>query len=132
MHVVAAVVRKADSVFAARRASHKAAGGRWEFPGGKVEGTEKPPDALMREIKEELGVDVNVIQSFDRTETLVGDLAIDLDTYLCEFIDAEPQSSSDHDQFAWLPISDLLSFDFAEPDLPAIKKLMQEQIDHGR
>ena len=40
MRVVAAVVRKADSVFAVRYALHRAAGGRWEFLGGKEEGAE--------------------------------------------------------------------------------------------
>lgn len=130
MHVVAAIVIKADLVFAARRASHKTAGGKWEFPGGKVEDNENPADALVREIREELGVDLTVIQSFDRSETQVGDLCIDLDTYLCEFVDIEPESSSDHDHFAWLPIADLLDFEFAEPDLPAVKKLMQELIQN--
>ena len=130
MHVVAAIVRRANFVFAARRAPHKSAGGKWEFPGGKVEENEYPADALVREILEELGVDLIVIQSFDRSETQVGDLCIDLDTYLCEFVNVEPASSSDHDHFAWLPISDLLDFEFAEPDLPAVKKLMQELIQN--
>ena len=131
MHVVAAIVRKMDLVFAARRTLHKSAGGKWEFPGGKVEDNENPADALVREIREELGVDLTVIQSFDRSETQVGDLSIDLDTYLCEFVDVEPESSSDHDRFAWLPISDLLNFEFAEPDLPAVKKLIQGLIQNG-
>lgn len=127
MHVVAAIVRRVDSVFVARRGSHKVAGGKWEFPGGKVEGKESPIEALVREIREELEVGIIVIRSFDRSMTRVGGSIIDLDTYLCEFVDVEPKSSSDHDHFAWLPISDLLSFDFAEPDLPAVKKLMQGQ-----
>jgi 8-oxo-dGTP diphosphatase len=129
MHVVAAVVRNANSVFAARRAAHKSAGGKWEFPGGKVEGSENPIAALVREIREELNVEIAVIQSFDRTTTRVGDILIDLDTYLCDFVGAEPSSSLDHDRFAWLEISDLLDYDFAEPDLPAVKKLMRGQDD---
>ena len=129
VHVVAAIVKKADSVFAARRALHKAAGGKWEFPGGKVESSENPLEALVREIHEELQVRLTVIQPFDRTETRVGDLIIDLDTYLCAFVDGEPRSSLDHDRFAWLEISDLLDYDFAEPDLPAVKKLMRGQDD---
>ena len=129
MHVVAAVVRNANSVFAARRAAHKSAGGKWEFPGGKVEGSENPVDALVREIREELNVDITVIQSFDRTTTRVGDVLIDLDTYLCAFEGAEPSNSLDHDLFAWLEICDLLDYDFAEPDLPAVKKLMRGQDD---
>lgn len=129
VHVVAAIVKKAGSVFVARRARHKAAGGKWEFAGGKVEGSENPIAALVREIREELNVDIAVIQPFDRTTTRVGDILIDLDTYLCDFVGAEPSSSLDHDLFAWLEISDLLNYDFAKPDLPAVKKLMQGQDD---
>jgi len=129
MRVVAAIVRNANSVFAARRAAHKSAGGKWEFPGGKVEGSENPIAALVREIREELNVDIAVIQPFDRTTTRVGDILIDLDTYLCDFEGAEPSNSLDHDRFAWLEISDLLDYDFAEPDLPAVKKLMRGQDD---
>ena len=129
VHVVAAIVRNANSVFVARRAAHKSAGGKWEFPGGKVEGSENPIAALVREIREELNAEITVIQSFDRTTTRVGDILIDLDTYLCDFVGEEPSSSSDHDRFAWLQISNLLDYDFAEPDLPAVKKLMRGQDD---
>ncbi len=63
--VVAAVIRNSlGQVLLARRpTSHPIAGGLWEFPGGKVEPGEKPEDALIREIQEELGVTIVVARS---------------------------------------------------------------------
>lgn len=66
--VVAAVIRNScGQVLLARRpASHPIAGGLWEFPGGKVEPGESPEDALVREIREELGVTVRIAHSRGR------------------------------------------------------------------
>ena len=130
MHVVAAIVIRDSTVFAARRAVGRASSGKWEFPGGKVELKESPVIALQREIEEELGVLIRVLKQFDRTTTSSGEAVIDLDTYLCEFLNEDPDSSSDHDEFNWISISELSKYDFAEPDRPAIRKLIEWDINH--
>ena len=58
--VVAAVIRKGDKVLIDKRRADGLLGGLWEFPGGKVEAGEALPAALVREIKEELGVGFEV------------------------------------------------------------------------
>ena len=57
IRVVAAVIRKGDRIFATQRGYGEFKDG-WEFPGGKIESGETPQDALVREIKEELGLNV--------------------------------------------------------------------------
>lgn len=65
--VVAAVIRnKHGQILIARRpVTHKVAGGLWEFPGGKIEAGESPKEALKREIREELGIEVKVEELID-------------------------------------------------------------------
>ena len=56
--VAAALVDPDSRVLIAQRPAHKSLGGLWEFPGGKVEGGERPEAALIRELREELGIEV--------------------------------------------------------------------------
>ncbi|MFJ5870631.1 (deoxy)nucleoside triphosphate pyrophosphohydrolase [Dietzia kunjamensis] len=119
IEVVAAVFFRDGEVLACRRAPGKSAEGKWEFPGGKIDHNETPEIALVREIREELGISISVDALVDRTVTPVGDLEIDLSCYLVSSAEA-PTRSSDHDELRWLPATSLTSLDWAAPDLPAV------------
>ncbi|GAA2035941.1 (deoxy)nucleoside triphosphate pyrophosphohydrolase [Agromyces tropicus] len=121
--MVAAAIRDGNLTFACRRATGKAAEGRWEFPGGKVEAGEDPRSALRRELREELGIDVEIGELIDRSATQVGDLAIDLATYEARLIGARPVQSTDHDLLDWLRPDQLGQVAWADPDLPAVAVL---------
>ena len=56
--VVGVIINKKNQVLIAKRANHQHQGNKWEFPGGKVENDESPTEALTRELKEELGIEV--------------------------------------------------------------------------
>jgi 8-oxo-dGTP diphosphatase len=122
--VAAIIVRRDGSVLACRRASGRVSAGRWEFPGGKVEVGETPKQALERELLEELGLLVRAGPWFDRTTTSTGSMSIDLDCYVVSIDDDGPVRSTDHDQLRWCGREDLSELDWAEPDLPAVRKLM--------
>lgn len=125
VQVVAALMFNADRVLACRRAAHKASPGVWEFPGGKVEVGEGPFEALEREIQEELGITCRAIQSFDVSETPLGNQTIRLQAVLCAAVFDGELSSTDHDQFRWLAINQLDEVEWAKPDLPSVKKLRE-------
>lgn len=63
--VVAAVVRRGDEVMLCRRKADALEGGKWEFPGGKVEAGETPEEALARELREELNVEARAARLLD-------------------------------------------------------------------
>lgn len=123
--VVGAVFTSNDGVLAFRRSAGKAAAGKWEFPGGKVEANESPTQALQREILEELGIEIQVGQLIDRSSTVVGENTIDLACYHVESA-SFPSASSDHDSIVWQPLSSLRELDWAEPDWPTIAKLERD------
>jgi|SRR5210317_1806060 8-oxo-dGTP diphosphatase len=119
--VVAAIIQDdAGQYLACKRAPHKQAAGKWEFPGGKPESHETLEDALVREIDEELGVQIKVLRQFDRTTT--GE--IELVCFVAELTDEKPTQSTDHSELRWVPENELSGLDWAEPDLPALKRLL--------
>lgn len=119
--VVAAIIQdELGNYLCCKRAEHKQSAGKWEFPGGKPEADEALEAALVREIKEELNVDVTVLRQFDRTIT--GE--IDLVCFAAELTGEKPTTSTDHSELRWVPESELSKLDWARPDLPALQKLL--------
>jgi 8-oxo-dGTP diphosphatase len=120
VHVVGAVIVRDGLVFAARRSAGRSAGGLWEFPGGKVEPGEDPEEALLRELREELAVDVTVGELVTRAETRVGRHLVDLACYWVRLLGAEPRTSTDHQALAWLAPEDLDGLDWSPADVPVV------------
>lgn len=123
VHVVGAIIERDGTVFAARRNPERSAGGLWEFPGGKIEAGETPEQALVRELQEELGVEVSVGELVDTSLSRVADLTIELACYRARLEGAAPTSSTDHDALTWVPIDELESLEWAPGDVPIIKRL---------
>ncbi|CAM3142372.1 (deoxy)nucleoside triphosphate pyrophosphohydrolase [Stackebrandtia soli] len=123
IRVVAAVFVDGGRVLACRRAAGRPGGGKWEFPGGKVEAGEDPKAALRREIREELGIAIDVGELLDRSVTTIENRRIDLSCYHVEETDGAPIASTDHDLLEWFARSELAALDWAEPDLPAVRLL---------
>lgn len=119
--VVAAIIQDQDGNYlCCKRGEWKASPGKWEFPGGKPEDGETLEEALVREIQEELNTEIRVIRQFDRSTT--GE--IELVSYACELVGEKPMFSTDHSELRWVPELDLNKLDWAEPDLPALKRIL--------
>ena len=82
IQVVAAVIRDAeDNILITRRAQHVHQGGLWEFPGGKREAGETAPQALARELNEELGIQVLEAVPLIKVNHDYGDKQVQLDVW---------------------------------------------------
>jgi 8-oxo-dGTP diphosphatase len=123
VRVVAAVVRRGERILITRRHGHAERGGQWEFPGGKVEAGETEPAALAREIREELGCEVEVGALLARTAHRYPDLEVELAFYACALRpDSEPRllGAAEMD---WAQASRLADYDFCEADRPVLADL---------
>lgn len=123
IEVVAAVIEHEGMFLACRRRPEKAAGGKWEFPGGKIEPGETNEAALVREIQEELGTAIDVVGPLRTDDTAVGSNIIRLVCLRARLQGDVPTHSSDHDELRWVSPSDLSGLDWAAPDLPAVAEL---------
>ena len=119
--VVAAIIQDENGNYlCCKRGSWKASPDKWEFPGGKPNPEESLEDALVREIKEELNTDITVVRKFD--QSITGE--IELVTFVCDLSGDKPLFSTDHSELRWVPENELSKLDWAEPDLPALKRIL--------
>lgn len=124
IEVVGAVIVRDGAVLACRRAAHKSEAGLWEFPGGKVTPGESPELALVREIREELGVAITVGGRLARSVRTVGPATIALTTYWAALVGEVPIVSSDHDRLVWLRPDVLGQLDWCRPDLATVDSIL--------
>jgi 8-oxo-dGTP diphosphatase len=89
--VTAGVMVEADRVLMAQRRVGDHEGGKWEFPGGKVELGEDPRQAIQRELEEELAIKVAVGRVNDIISQIDGDLQLILIYFECAIIEGDPQ-----------------------------------------
>jgi 8-oxo-dGTP diphosphatase len=122
--VVAGIIIDGNNVLIARRAAHKIFPGKWEFPGGKIEKSEKPESALRRELKEEFDIKTKVNEHFKTVEYSYEDFDIRLISYFAKYISGT-FNLTDHDKINWVEIPRLLDFDLAGADVPIAKGLME-------
>ncbi|HTX91396.1 MAG TPA: A/G-specific adenine glycosylase [Anaerolineales bacterium] len=99
--VTAAVIRRDGKVLLAKRPAKGLLGGLWEFPGGKVEEGESLEACLKREILEELGATIRVVEPFGVYEHAYTHFRITLHAFLCELAEGEPRALQ-ADELAWV------------------------------
>jgi len=124
IEVVAAIFIEDDCVFCAQRANIGPLALKWEFPGGKIEEDESMEAALIREIKEELGTDINVNQFFMTVEHQYENFFLTMHAFICSVINGE-LTLNEHVDSRWLDKAELLSLDWAQADIPIVNKLIE-------
>lgn len=113
--VTAAVIRRNGHILIAQRRNEGLLGGMWEFPGGKLEPGESLPDCLQREIREELGVTVDVGPSLGIYDHAYSHFKITLHAFNCTLLGGEPQPL-DHSALRWAIPSTLNTYPMGKID----------------
>lgn len=125
IEVVAAIITKNNKIFCAQRNLLKSMGGKWEFPGGKIEPGETREQALVREIKEELDSDITVDSYVMTVEHDYPTFHITMHCYMCTLVNGN-LTLSEHNDSVWLEKDKLLELDWAEADMPVVKVLINK------
>lgn len=125
--VVAAIIKKDDKYFCARRPLGKSAGGKWEFPGGKVDPGETREQALVREIEEEFESKIKVNDYIITTRQELEDRVLELHSYTCELVSGD-LLLKEHMDSKWLTRDELKSLDWATLDIEVTEKIVENNI----
>lgn len=120
--VVAGFIHKNGKLLITQRPPEKHGALKWEFPGGKVEPDEDPRDSLIREVREELAVEISVHEISETIFHRYPERTVLLLFYRCRWLSGEPQTRGCH-AFAWVDPSRLTRYDFLEADLGLIRKI---------
>src|SRR5690554_3328990 len=122
--VMAAIIQQGDQVLLCQR-KEGALAGKWEFPGGKIENGETPEECLVREIEEELGIEIEVGEIYQAVHTHYdhGDFLVI--GYLAQHTAGEITMRV-HSDCAWVDLAELERYDLAQANIPIAKSLKEE------
>jgi len=122
--VVAAVIIHNDQILCVQRNQNKYSyiSEKYEFPGGKIEAGETEVEALQREIKEELSMELQVKDKLMVVEHAYPDFALTMHTYVCASTNRDVVLH-EHIDLQWLDRSELAKLDWAAADIPIVEKL---------
>jgi len=125
IQVVAAVIFHDCKALCVQRPEHEREyiSLKWEFPGGKVEVGESREEALVREIREELSVDIEVLEFFMTVEHAYPDFHLTMHVFKC-VLDQGEITLNEHVYAKWLSVEELDQLDWAAADVPVVKSLM--------
>jgi mutator protein MutT len=126
IEVSAALIFRDGKLLITRRHADAHLGGLWEFPGGKREADESFQECLVREIREELGVEISVGELFKEISHAYPEKSVRLKFFACRLLSGEPQPL-DCAAVEWVAKAQLDSFDFPAADAQLLKKLKNRQ-----
>ena len=122
IEVSAALIFREGKLLITQRHAKSHLGGLWEFPGGKREAAETFEQCLVREIREELGIEISVGELFEEISHDYPEKFVHLKFFICKLISGEPQPL-DCAAVKWISKSELSNFDFPAADAQLLEKL---------
>lgn len=121
VRVVAAIIIENGKVFATQRGYGEFKDG-WEFPGGKIEPGETPEEAIVREIKEELDTEVEVIELLDTVEYDYPNFHLSMGCFICK-IKSGDLVLKEHEAAKWLTKDTLGSVEWLPADMGLVREI---------
>jgi 8-oxo-dGTP diphosphatase len=128
--VTGAIIRQDGKILIAQRAADDECPLMWEFPGGKIEEGETPGECIVREIKEELNLDIRPVKVFMRTVYHLNDKRIPITFFDAKILGGEMLLNV-HNDVKWIKAEEIPDYAFMPPDARAVKKLLKAKPQSG-
>ena len=117
VNVAVAIIEQDGKFLVGKWASDKQYAGKWAFLGGKLEPGEKPEEALRREIREELGMEVKIVRTLPVTDANLSDgKSFRLHIFVCKIGQGPLKMDKEHVEHRWVTPAELQALDFIDPD----------------
>lgn len=127
IEVTCAIIVEKDKVLATRRSETMPHPLKWEFPGGKLKDGESPEVCIVREIREELGVEVVVKQVLSPVTHHYQEHSIKLIPFICHILDGII-SLTEHMDYSWIAPAELGGVDWLEADVE-VAEMVKEALE---
>ena len=125
IQVGTALVEKKGKILIAQRKKDDIHKDKWEFPGGKLEPNESFEECIKRELKEELDIEIEVLDFYCISEYVYPHISVCLNVYKAKYVSGEIKLN-DHKEAHWISIAELKKFEYPEADIPIIEKLIAD------
>ena len=118
------LINNDNQILLSQRTADKSFPGQWEFPGGKIESSETAHEALIRELKEELGIDIDNSYLFKRIEHYYDSFTANIEFFLVDSWSGE-LSGEEGQLVRWFSVRDLRNLPILAADNPVIEELQE-------
>lgn len=125
LEVCVGILHNKNQFLIGKRKANDKFGGKWEFPGGKIDEGELPEECIIRELKEELNIDVLSLNHYNSYVQNSKNIKLIIHSFIINKYDGKP-SMHEHDNLEWVEIKDIHGYDMIAKDIPLINRLKDE------
>jgi 8-oxo-dGTP diphosphatase len=125
VEVTCAIIEQQGKILAVQRGEEMSLANKWEFPGGKVEEGETYWQCLLREIKEELNIEVDIWEQLPFSDEHYEERTIRLIPFICSIRNGGQIELVEHNDLVWLSPSKLNTLDWAPADIQVIENYLK-------
>jgi len=127
INVTCAIIYFKNKILVTQRSEKMKLPLKWEFPGGKLEDNESDIDCIKREIKEEINIEIDLINQLSNSVFDYGTFKINLIPFIANYVSGEI-ILSEHKDYKLLDKSELSNLDWAEADLPIVEEFLKLEL----
>ena len=131
IEVACAIIFNEDKILVTQRSEKMSLPLKWEFPGGKVEENENAENCILREIKEELNLDIEIVKRLESKSFDYPSFSINLIPFISKYLSGKI-NLYEHKDFKWLTKEELIFLDWAPADIPILHEFLNINHDSTR